>query len=490
MKKLGLTIEILFNTILIVALAMFLIGIIAFKVSEKYAIEGKVDSVKSIINAFENSYLKSNNIEGGIDFLKNSFNKGTWGAIAIDDKRYSFETGTQGDKVNRQDPMILSVLISNNNLLEIEGINLPPFSFYEGLKYAEPLIVDGKKYGAIVVYQPLSDLKDEFILAQRLIAVWGILFLLVIGLFGFYLITRRVVKPIHKLIRTTDEIAAGEFPKHVQLGGAKEIDQLYDALGNMYYDIEENKKNLQDNIVALEKANQELKKTQKELIESEKLASLGKLSAGIAHEIGNPLSSIEGYIELLKRDDITNDEQKKEFFNKILRETQRIDKIIRTLLDYVRPRDYMSQKINPNDVIKSSMKIIKSQGILKNIEMKQELCNSLPTVNADPHQLSQVIINLILNSKDALGNDGQITITTKINSNYSEILLHDNGSGIPEEIKSKIFDPFFTTKEPGKGTGLGLSICKRIVENFEGTIEFESKSGIGTTFIISLPNSN
>jgi len=136
------------------------------------------------------------------------------------------------------------------------------------------------------------------------------------------------------------------------------------------------------------------------------------------------------------------------------------------------------------------MKIIKSQGILENIEIKQELCNSLPTVNADPHQLSQVIINLILNSKDALGNDGQITITTKINSNYSEILLHDNGSGIPEEIKSKIFDPFFTTKEPGKGTGLGLSICKRIVENFEGTIEFESKSGIGTTFIISLPNSN
>jgi signal transduction histidine kinase len=168
---------------------------------------------------------------------------------------------------------------------------------------------------------------------------------------------------------------------------------------------------------------------------------------------------------------------------------ERIDRIIRTLIDYSRRRDFELKKIDVNDVIKHSVEIIQSQGLLRKIDLRLGLSDKPLITRADYHQLSQVIINLILNSKDAINGDGVIEIKTSENQDGTiELSLKDNGRGIPEEIIDKIFDPFFTTKEPGMGTGLGLSVSERILQGFNAHISAESKPGSGTTFTIVFPN--
>ena len=180
----------------------------------------------------------------------------------------------------------------------------------------------------------------------------------------------------------------------------------------------------------------ELKLTQKELIATEKLASLGQLSAGVAHEIGNPLSAIKVYSEVLKRALDIDNEKREGIINDILREVGRVDRIIRTLLDYARPRKSSLQIVNINQVIKDTAELVRSQGVLKNIPLTLDLAEEMPSVIADPGQLSQVIINLVLNSRDALRDPGEIVISTACGGESEVVIsVKDNGAGIPKEIK-------------------------------------------------------
>jgi signal transduction histidine kinase len=228
--------------------------------------------------------------------------------------------------------------------------------------------------------------------------------------------------------------------------------------------------------------------TQKELIAAEKLASLGQLSAGIAHEIGNPLTAIKGYAEVLKRAPGIDDEKRDGIVGDILREVSRVDRIIKSLLDYSRPRKSSPQIVDVNQVITETADIVRSQGALGDIELTLDLAGDAPAVIADPGQLSQVIINLLLNSRDALRGQGEIVITTARGGDTGAVIsVRDNGQGIPGEIIDRIFDPFFTTKDPGHGTGLGLSVSARIVEAFEGVMKVESTQGGGALFTITFP---
>jgi signal transduction histidine kinase len=234
--------------------------------------------------------------------------------------------------------------------------------------------------------------------------------------------------------------------------------------------------------------NAELQQTQRELIASEKLASLGRLSAGVAHEIGNPLSAISGYVEVLKRTLSTDSGINAGYLEDIEREIERVDNIIKTLLEYSRLIQYEPSVLDANSVIKESIDIVTRQGILKNTALKEDLYGDPLLIEADPHQLSQVIINLILNAKDAADDRGEISIASGMGSeNTVFITLSDNGAGISSEILDHIFDPFFTTKEPCKGTGLGLPVSLRIVEAFGGKMTVKSQEGRGTLFTLTFP---
>jgi hypothetical protein len=487
MRQIGLRAEILVNILFITAVAMFLIGVIAFKVTERFAVQGKIESSDAIITALEGSFLRNNDIEGGIEFLKGALDPGGWGIIAGGGERHYFST--TGEKSGGGgDPLMLEAMRTGQRVTEIEGVNFPPISSYEAIRIAAPVRLSGNTKGTLLIYQPLSSLDDNMVLSQRLIALWIILFLIIIALFGFYILSRRIVGPVHELIKTTEKIGAGRFPESADIGRVKEINQLYTSLRAMYEEIENGKRKLRDNIRELEEINAELKLTQKELIAAEKLASLGQLSAGVAHEIGNPLTAIKGYAEVLKRAPGIDDEKRNGIVSDILREVSRIDRIIKTLLDYSRQRKSFPQIVDVNRVIKETAEILRSQGALKNITLTIDLADDMPAVIADPGQLAQVIINLVLNSRDAISGPGEIVISTAREGDTGAVIsVRDNGEGIPGDIIDRIFDPFFTTKDPGHGTGLGLSVSARIVETFEGVIKVESTQGSGALFTIIFP---
>jgi len=232
----------------------------------------------------------------------------------------------------------------------------------------------------------------------------------------------------------------------------------------------------------------EKRKMEEQLIQAEKLSSLGGILSGVAHELNNPLTAIIGNAQLLSRMDISSEIKQK--LDTIYNESFRCTKIVGGLLAFAREHRPERVMTDINQIIREAYKLREYELRVDDVSLKTELDETIPEISVDPHQIQQVLINLINNAYHALqdkGGGGTILIKSRQEESTIIIECIDDGPGIPEKIKRKIFDPFFTTKEPGKGTGLGLSICYGITKEHEGSIEVESHPGFGTRFIVSLP---
>ncbi len=232
------------------------------------------------------------------------------------------------------------------------------------------------------------------------------------------------------------------------------------------------------------KRREELKKAQAELIQANKYKVIGELATGIAHEIRNPLGSIRGSLEILRKD-YKPEDTKYEFLNILLKEVKRLNKVITDFLNYAKPALPNLIDTDINQLISETVLILSPQAVKKEVSLKTELEKNLPRIKADPSQLKQAFINLILNSLEAIEDKGEITLSAHQDKNRLKIVFQDNGKGMSEETKSKILTPFFSTKEGG--TGLGLGIVERIIQNHKGEIKVESKLGKGTIFTLSFP---
>ncbi len=242
----------------------------------------------------------------------------------------------------------------------------------------------------------------------------------------------------------------------------------------------------------------ERKQTEEELIRSEKLASVGQLAAGVAHEVNNPLAGILVYIKLLLKrygQNQLQNEKTKEQLEKIERETERCSRIIKNLLDFSRQTEATFRPVDINKVIEATFSIVGHQISLENIKLKKELGRYLPPIMGDFDQIQQALMNIVLNAAQAMPSGGDLTVTTsvaigvKISRSIKDALridISDTGVGISKENLNRLFTPFFTTKEKGKGVGLGLSVVHGIIERHHGKIEIESNPGTGTTFSIYL----
>jgi signal transduction histidine kinase len=246
---------------------------------------------------------------------------------------------------------------------------------------------------------------------------------------------------------------------------------------------------------SLEAANRELRQARKDVINAEKLASVGRLSAGIAHEIGNPIAIVIGYLELLKQPDLPEPDRA-EFVRRTEAEIHRINAIIRQLLDLSRPSPGRPEWVSLHDLIREMAEVLGCQPLMNDIRLDLRLDAPADRTRADPGQLRQVFLNLLINAADAIAgredgaSDGWIEVATRLRAasrEEIEITVADNGPGVPEAQLTDIFDPFFTTKEPGKGTGLGLSVSFMIVQAAGGAIEALSPPGQGTRIRIRLP---
>lgn len=357
---------------------------------------------------------------------------------------------------------------------------------------AAPLPADTRPFCALSIRASLGPIYEGLRQSQRLILLYILLDTLILTIVGVVLLSRIVVKPIRKLLRMAGEYKGGDqIPIPVESSG-DEIGELSRSLHGMLKRLEENKRDLRNHIVSLEKTNRDLQQAQSDLIRSEKLASVGRLAAGIAHEIGNPIGITLGYLELLRKGDVT-EEERKDFLGRIEVEVTRINRIIRQLLDFSRPSSGKLETAHVHDLLAATVNILKPQPMMQQVSVRFALEAERDEVMADPERLQQVFLNLILNAADALDGKGKgesgrlLWIRTGNSGDTVEIEFTDNGPGIGGEELIRIFDPFYTTKEPGKGTGLGLSVSYRIVEDLGGAIRAESSVGKGTTIRIILP---
>ncbi len=232
----------------------------------------------------------------------------------------------------------------------------------------------------------------------------------------------------------------------------------------------------------------QLEETHLQLVNSEKMASLGKLAAGIAHEINNPLGGILIYSSLLTETLKVSDPRTQDLA-KIVQEATRCKDIVKSLLEFSRQTDPKMEPADINKAITDGLFFLENQALFHNIEIVKNLAPFLPTVRGNAGQLKQVFMNIIVNAAEAMHGSGTLTITTGLSKDQKGTWVEftDTGEGIPRENLSRIFDPFFTTKEVGRGTGLGLSTSYGIIEGHRGRIDVKSEVGRGTTFRIELP---
>ena len=264
------------------------------------------------------------------------------------------------------------------------------------------------------------------------------------------------------------------------------LSQLKDPSGNVF------------GTVGISRDITEFKRTQAQLIQAGKLAGIGQLAAGIAHEINNPLSGVLGYAKRLMKKAEDEELKKMPGFESFPREMKlivdsalRCKKIIDGLLKFSRTSETVSMAVNINEVIDESLILFGNQLSSQNIELNKVLNPNIPTISANHTQIQQVFTDIIINALQAMHRGGTLTISTRpVNSTAVEIEFTDTGEGIPKDNLPKIFEPFFTTREPGKGTGLGLYMIYRIIQEHHGRIDVKSDVGKGATFIITLPVAN
>ncbi|MEN3038728.1 MAG: ATP-binding protein [Candidatus Kryptonium sp.] len=229
-----------------------------------------------------------------------------------------------------------------------------------------------------------------------------------------------------------------------------------------------------------------VKELEKQIQHSDKLALIGQIAAGIAHEIGTPLNVISGNAEYIIME-MGEDNPYKEELETIISQAERIANLIKQLLEFARPRKPNYTKVNVNRELSHVVELLKHQFERSNIKLNLKFSENIPNIYADCSQIHQVFLNIIVNAIQAINQNGSIEIETFAKDGYVNIKFKDNGVGILPEHIDKIFEPFFTTKEAGKGTGLGLAVSKRIIDEHNGKIEVESTPGKGTTFTVKFP---
>ncbi len=364
-----------------------------------------------------------------------------------------------------------------------------------------PIIRKRKVVGAGSVAVSLTGTYDVLKRTRYVLLIYILVNTIVFTFIGFYRISKTIAKPLQRLVKRAEAYQDDNEVFFLSENEKSEFNKLSKALNRMLQHIADDKEKLRSAVVSLEKANSDLKKAQKDMIRTEKLASVGRLSAGIAHEIGNPIGIITGYLELLKRENVSNDE-KIDFILRTETEIKRIDAIIRQLLDLSRPSKEDVREVPVHAIIEDAVGASRFHPLMSGIDLDLRLSAENDRVKGDPNQLRQVFLNLMINAADAIlsANNipkGKISIVSQVqkivlNDTMKEkdmlrIDYIDNGSGISTENLVNIFDPFFTTKSSGKGTGLGLSVCYMIVEAMGGNIKATSQEGKGATFTLYLP---
>ena len=302
-----------------------------------------------------------------------------------------------------------------------------------------------------------------------------------IWLVGALLIGRLVVRPIRELRRTAELHASGDTSARAREDAVGEVGALAATFNRMV-------DTLEHRVAEYEARTRELDASRVQLQRADRLASLGRLAAGLAHEIGNPLGAMLGYVEILRQSgDGLDPEESKDLLERLHREIERIHRIMQDLLAYSRPPPERVLPVEVSEVIQAALELMRPQSRFRQVALTSAIPDGLPLVTASPGRLTQVLVNLLLNAADAVAGQGEVSVRALRDGNSVLIEVADSGPGVPESDQERIFDPFFTTKAPGQGTGLGLSTSLGLCETFGATLTLRaSPPGRGATFVVRL----
>jgi two-component system, NtrC family, sensor kinase len=344
------------------------------------------------------------------------------------------------------------------------------------LDFFVPMVHKGRLWGVAKVALPLLGGRAGY---RRVVVTLMGLNILVLLLFVALVVNRYVLRPIEAMGQAANQVAEGDLSVRLDQSGAAELSSVAQSFNQM--------------TDALRTKITELEEQRQQIIRSEKLASVGRLATGIAHEIGNPLQSIIGFADLLKNQELDKDTSR-EFLGRLDSEAQRIHETIRQLLDYSRPVTDETSSVDLAEVVESALLLVLPQPRFRDVKLSKVGLDGLPPIRGNAQRLSQVLVNLLLNAADAMETGGVIEIQGEAldESGRTFVFLRvvNDGPAIPIESREKIFDPFFSTKDPGQGTGLGLAVCRSIVESYGGELylaERTTEYNSGAEFVLRFP---
>lgn len=485
--------EIVFSIVVIMSMAIITVGITVVKIFEGNMVAMKISSGNKLVTHFAKSVEKKSLNIARLDdkalkpliddFISHSLAKEVLVVGANHVVLSSSEPTLMGKLVEKEYYVDAITLKSGTMELEV-GKSIPMFTRYKNIAFYEPVFKKGEVVAIIKLVLPVDELNYLLFRTGLFVLFFLIFDSLLLIIFGSFLLGRKLVRPLDNFVRVAENVASGDLSQRVDYEGKNEIGRLALTFNKMT-------QRLESEVRGLERANTDLQSAQIDLIRSEKLASVGRLAAGVAHEVGNPLGAILGYTQMLIKG-VSNTNEQGDYLARIEREVKKIDGTLKELLDYSRASEPKVTLVDINNILKDALSLISHQKDFGLVDIQWNLCEGLPYVMADEGQLRQIFVNMLINAIDAMPEGGALLLATEQldsigTTGMARVVISDTGVGISDEDKEKVFDPFYTTKDPGKGTGLGLSISQSIIESFGGKVEVESKEGEGSSFIMSFP---
>ncbi|SHI49662.1 HAMP domain-containing protein [Malonomonas rubra DSM 5091] len=488
-RNAGLRSEVLLTLTLLMGAALLFGGVLLLRLSEKSLLEQRVVQLNALTQTLG---MAMSQAHAGVSLEKSELMQrlpqelGVAGWWIYDRNLELLHSDVNGDlkpftQPRLQQAKLLQDLqreISFPSLLDLSG---SPQTFAH---YAVPLLEENRFRGILEIHFSLDDIRYRLLFSQKVIFAYVVCYGIVLVLIGYYLLQRNVISPARNLLKATEAVGRGSLETRLPVAGPQEIASLADAYNKMVEALQQSRNETQSHIDMLQKTNLELKQARDELIRSEKLASVGQLAAGLAHELGNPLAALIGYLEILKNRLSADDS---EIVSCSLTEAERIDFLVRELLDFSRPSSDCIEELDPVEILRDTVGLLQRQGALDTIKVIDRLPDESDAVRMSRHKLQQLYVNLLLNAVHACSGEGAVTLSADNIEGSLSIQIEDSGCGIEPEELDKIFEPFYTSKKSGEGTGLGLAICHRIVDEAGGKISVDSKVSVGSLFRIDLP---
>lgn len=369
--------------------------------------------------------------------------------------------------------VIFAFAISNFKLFSLQTalnqFRLFPITYKTAISIASVAIVSFVIFQIPIVWWSFHD--GMTFDSWRRYLVFSVISALVPNLLLLLLVVRSISRPLQRITLAAVEVTNGRYGTEVDLRKSNdEIGLLADSFNEM------------SRKMALDI--EQLKTLNDQLARAERLAAMGTLAAGVAHEVNNPLASISSLVQMMKASANDDDRQRLDL---ISNQIQRITRVTKDLTDFSRVRPAARSMVDINSVVEAAIRLASFDGAFQQLELTRKYSDDLPSVLADADQLQQVFLNLLLNARDAMEDGGRLVVTTTQDASNISVSIEDSGTGIDDAARKQLFDPFFTTKPAGKGTGLGLAVCYGIVTAHNGRIDVNSTNGTGTKFTVIIP---